>query len=143
MSKDSAARGERSAAPDRLARMTRRWTMRFENLKQQVAPRSVFLRRLALSVLIGLSLISVSLGLGMLGYHYLLDLSWIDSFTNAAMILSGMGPVDRAATWWAKFFTGAYALYSGLAVIAIAGVVFAPVVHRFLHYLHADPADRR
>ncbi|HEX7416705.1 MAG TPA: hypothetical protein VF315_01515, partial [Steroidobacteraceae bacterium] len=52
-----------------------------------------------------------------------------------------MGPLDRAATWWGKFFTGMYALYSGLAVIAIAAVIFAPVVHRFLHYLHADPGD--
>ena len=27
------------------------------------------------------------------------------------------------------------------AVLAIAGVIFAPVVHRFLHYLHADPDE--
>jgi hypothetical protein len=117
--------------------------MPYENLRQRVAPRSVFLRRLARSLLVGLALIGVSLGLGMVGYHFLLDLAWIDAFTNASMILAGMGPIDRADTWWGKFFTGAYALYSGLAVIAIAGVVFAPVVHRFLHYLHADPENRR
>jgi hypothetical protein len=118
-------------------------TVRYERLKQRLATRPIFLRRLALSVAIGVLLIAVSLGLGMLGYHYLLDVQWIDAFTNAAMILSGMGPIDRAATWWGKFFTGMYALYSGLAVIAIAGIIFAPVVHRFLHYLHADPGDTK
>lgn len=113
----------------------------FENYEphgQRLATRPVFLRRLGKSALVGLALIAASLAVGMLGYHYLLDLEWIDSFTNASMILAGMGPLEHAETWWGKFFTGMYALYSGLAVIAIAGVVFAPVVHRFLHYLHAD-----
>jgi hypothetical protein len=28
-------------------------------------------------------------------------------------------------------------------VLAIAGIIFAPAIHRFLHYLHADPDERR
>ena len=87
-------------------------------------------------------LVGLSLAIGMLGYRGLMSLSWIDAFVNAAMILSGMGPLAVPQTAGAKLFAGAYALYSGLAVIAIAGVTFAPVVHRFLHYLHADPDER-
>jgi hypothetical protein len=37
-----------------------------------------------------------------------------------------------------KLFAGLYALYCGLAVIAVAGVMLAPVVHRFLHKLHVE-----
>jgi len=116
--------------------------MRFEHRKEPVLPRSAFLRRLAGSVGIGIALIAVSLAIGMVGYRELLGLAWIDAFVNAAMILSGMGPLATPQTDAGKLFAGLYALFSGLAVIAIAGVVFAPVVHRFLHYLHADPDDR-
>ena len=38
--------------------------------------------------------IAASLGIGVLGYHFLEGLPWIDSLLNASMILGGMGPVD-------------------------------------------------
>jgi hypothetical protein len=116
--------------------------MRFEHRKEPVLPWPAFMRRLANSFGIGVGLIAISLGVGMVGYRELMALSWIDAFMNAAMILSGMGPLAAPQTVAAKLFAGTYALFSGLAVLAIAGVVFAPVVHRFLHYLHADPDGR-
>ena len=115
--------------------------MRFERRSDPLLPTRQFVRRLALSASIGLGLVVVSLAVGMVGYRRLLGLSWIDAFVNASMILSGMGPLADPSTRGAKLFAGFYALYSGLAVLAIAGVIFAPVVHRFLHYLHADPED--
>jgi hypothetical protein len=116
--------------------------MRFEHRRERVVPVSQFMWRLARSSGIGLALVAASLGVGMVGYRRLFELSWIDAFVNAAMILSGMGPLTAPANAPAKLFAGFYALYSGLAVLAIAGVMFAPVVHRFLHYLHADPDER-
>ena len=65
------------------------------------------------SALVGLSLVG-----GMAGYHYLENLPWIDSFLNASMILSGMGPVHTPVTYEGKLFAGLYALYSGLALVA-------------------------
>lgn len=73
-----------------------------------------------------------------LGYHFLGGLAWIDAFQNAAMILSGMGPVDPLKTDLAKLFAGVYALYSGLALVATAGLILAPIVHRFLHRFHLE-----
>jgi hypothetical protein len=35
-----------------------------------------------------------------------------------------------------KIFASLYALYSGLIVLVVAGLVFAPVFHRFLHHFH-------
>ena len=113
--------------------------MLFEHHREPLAPLSRFVRRLISSFAAGLGLIAVSLAIGMLGYRRLLALSWIDAFVNASMILSGMGPLAPPETFGAKIFAGVYALFSGLAVLAIAGIVFAPVVHRFLHVLHADP----
>lgn len=74
----------------------------------------------------------------MLGYHYLGGLAWIDAFLNAAMILSGMGPVDVLTAAPAKLFAGLYAIYSGLTLVATAGLVLAPIIHRFLHRFHLE-----
>jgi hypothetical protein len=115
----------------------------YEHLSQPLLRWPRFLRRLAMSAGIGALLIAISLMLGMAGYHWLVALSWIDAYENAAMILSGMGPIATPATWAGKFFAGTYALYSGIAVLATTAVVFAPIVHRFLHYLHADPDQKR
>jgi hypothetical protein len=109
-------------------------------MKPLASPRE-FVRRLAASALVGLGLIVVSLAVGMTGYHGYEGIPWIDAFLNASMILSGMGPILQPATTGGKLFAGFYALYSGLAVLVIAGVTFAPVVHRFLHRFHLEAED--
>jgi hypothetical protein len=111
---------------------------RYEHVSQPVARFPLFLRRQLRSIAIGLVFIVVALAGGMIGYHDLVGLSWVDSYENAAMILSGMGPLASPATVAGKIFAGSYALFSGIAVLAIAGVIAAPLVHRFLHRLHAD-----
>jgi len=78
----------------------------------------------------------------MLGYHYLGGLVWIDAFLDAAMILSGMGPLSALHTDAGKIFAGCYAIYCGIALIATTGVILAPVIHRALHKFHLeDSAD--
>lgn len=106
-----------------------------------LAPPQVFVRRLLASAVVGLALVIVSLAVGMAGYHGYEGLSWIDAFLNASMILSGMGPLLQPVTTGGKLFAGFYALYSGLAVLVIAGVIFGPVVHRFLHRFHIEAED--
>lgn len=113
----------------------------YERVSQPVAHWRRYLRRQLRSVAVGLVFIAVALYAGMLGYHYIVRLSWVDAYENAAMILSGMGPLVAPATVAGKVFAGSYALFSGIAVLAIAGVIAAPLVHRFLHRLHADDGD--
>jgi hypothetical protein len=110
----------------------------FEHRKEPLLPRRAFYRRLTRSVALSLAIVAASLGLGMTGYHWLEKLSWLDAYMNAAMILSGMGPVAPVQTSCGKLFAGSYALFSGLAFITSIGVVFAPVFHRFLHKFHLD-----
>lgn len=110
----------------------------YEHISEPLLPWPQFLRRLLRSTSIGLLIIAVSLIAGILGYHLIVNLSWVDSYENAAMILSGMGPVGTPLTTAGKIFAGSYALYSGIAVLVTAGVLFAPLVHRMLHRLHAD-----
>lgn len=113
----------------------------FEHRSERLLPWPQFLNRLLVSVGVGAGLILVSLFGGMAGYHYLEKLSWMDAFLNASMILSGMGPLALPQTTAGKLFAGTYALYSGFAVLIIAGLALAPVIHRVLHKMHVDEVD--
>ena len=81
---------------------------------------------------------AVSLFIGMVGYVAFERLSWLDAFLNAAMLLGGEGPIHSPVTREGKLFAGLYALYCGLVVLAAAGLLVAPVLHRVLHTLHWD-----
>ncbi len=115
---------------------------RFEHHNQPLIPLDKFLVRLANSGLLALGLIAISLIIGMAGYHALEGLSWLDAFLNAAMLLGGMGPVNPPATAGGKLFAGLYALYCGLVVILVAGIILAPVAHRILHRFHMDVPEQ-
>jgi hypothetical protein len=102
----------------------------------------MFLRRMLGHGLVALSLIFVSLAIGVLGYRFTEGLPWLDALLNASMILGGMGPVNELHTAGGKIFASAYALFSGMAFLATASVLVAPVAHRLLHSLHLEPAGR-
>ena len=113
----------------------------FEHHRDRLLPLGAFLVRLARFALVSSAIIGFSLGMGAAGYHAFGGLPWIDSVLNAAMILTGMGPVDRMITTEGKLFATFYALYSGLAFITTVAIVFAPILHRLLHSLHLDVED--
>src|SRR5476651_1065913 len=110
---------------------------RFKPLPSQ----QTYRRHLLTSGSVGLVLVVISLAIGMAGYAYFEDLGIIDAFINASMILSGMGPVLNPKSAGGRIFAGFYALYSGFAVLAIAAIMFAPVVRRFLHRFHLEAID--
>ena len=110
----------------------------YEQRRAPLLPRRAFYNRLARSAGLGLVIVVFALAIGMAGYHFLEKLGWLDAFVNAAMILSGMGPLAPIQTSAGKVFAGCYALFSGLAFITTLGVVFAPVFHRFLHRFHLE-----
>jgi hypothetical protein len=110
-----------------------------ESMHQPLLGRRLFVKRLLIAFASATLLIGLSMFAGMLGYHYLESMEWIDAFANAAMILSGMGPLGPLQTWGGKLFAGFYALYSGLALILATGILLAPVIHRMLHQFHLEP----
>lgn len=112
--------------------------MKLEHRKQKVVPLHRFVVRLLRYMLFALGLIIISLAIGIFGYHYICDLSWIDSLYMSAMILTGMGPVSEMTTTGGKLFSSFYALYSGVAFLSITAVFFAPLVHRVLHILQME-----
>src|ERR1041385_5591227 len=114
----------------------------YEHRTSPLLPRRKFFRRVAQSAVFAALIIGGSLVVGMAGYHCFEHLSWLDSFANASMILSGMGPLSPVQTSAGKIFAGCYALFSGVAFLTSIGVVFAPIAHRFLHKFHLEQAAR-
>ena len=114
----------------------------YEHHAEPLASPQVFVRRLAVNGLLALLLLLFSLGIGMLGYHFLERLSWIDALLNASMILGGMGPVNALQTDAGKIFASFYAIYSGVILLASVGILVTPIFHRFLHYFHLADEER-
>jgi hypothetical protein len=110
----------------------------YEHRNQSLLPRPAFLLRLTTHVGIALGVIFGSLGLGVLGYHFLGGFAWIDALVNASMLLGGMGPVDALHTTAGKLFASFYALYSGMVFLVAVGIIFAPIFHRILHHFHLE-----
>ena len=81
-------------------------------------------------------LLGGSLGIGILGFHYLSHLAWIDALLNSAMLLGGMGPIGEMGPTAGKLFASAFAIYSGLLFIAASAILLTPVFHRMVHKLH-------
>ncbi len=116
--------------------------MKLEHRKQKVVPLMPhFLLRMVRYNFFCLLLIGISVFIGTAGYYYLGQLSWLDSFYMASMILTGMGPVSEMKTDAAKLFSAFYALYSGVAFLSITAVFFAPIIHRVLHILQVDSEE--
>lgn len=113
----------------------------YESKRAPLLSRGAFAVRLVRHALIATALIVVSLAIGTVGYHWIAALAWIDAFENAAMILTGMGPVSPMPTNAAKLFAAGYALFSGTAFLTGVGVMVAPLAHRLLHRFHLEDAD--
>jgi Trk-type K+ transport system membrane component len=116
------------------------WSM-FERRHEELAPVPVFLKRIIVSMLIALGVILIALLIGIAGYHFLAGFNFVDSLLEASMILGGMGPVNELPNDAAKVFASIYALFSGLILIALMGIILAPVAHRVMHKFHVDEKD--
>ena len=114
----------------------------YEHYKQPVLPFPAFVKRLVRHIGIAISILAVSLGIGVIGYHTLGGLGWVDSLLNASMILGGMGPVNALTSNSAKIFASLYALFAGMIFLVAAGVLIAPVAHRQLHRFHLNTSSK-
>jgi hypothetical protein len=107
-------------------------------MHKRLPPKRVFVFRLLRNLAYVSGMIAGSLALGAAGYHTFAGLPWLDATLNAAMILTGMGPIDPLKTPAAKVFGIAYALFSGVAFLTMVAMLLAPAAHRLLHRLHLE-----
>jgi len=110
----------------------------YEHKSQPLLSPRLFLKRVSIHFFVGICIIAIFLLLGVVGYHYSAGIPWIDSFHNASMILSGMGPVVEIKSVGGKWFSSIYALVSGVVFITNIGIILAPAIHRLLHRVHLE-----
>ena len=118
----------------------RLWVL--ENRRRRLISRRRFAQRMGFAIGLSGVLMLCGLAIGMLGYAHFENLSWTDAYLNAAMILSGMGPVHDIKTEAGKIFAGSYAIFSGFIIIIATGVILAPVFHRVLHRFHMEESGK-
>tara|TARA_R110002167_G_scaffold167170_12_gene364340 strand:- start:994 stop:1347 length:354 start_codon:yes stop_codon:yes gene_type:complete len=110
---------------------------------KNILPPKEFAKRVFKFAVFSICIIVLSLGIGVLGYHFIGGLKWVDSIYNASMILTGMGPVDDLTTDSAKLFASVYALFSGVIFLSTVAIFFAPFAHRLMHLLRIGPIDNQ
>lgn len=110
----------------------------YEHRKQPLIPLGKFYQRVFNNVMIACGILVICLLIGVAGYHYTADIPWLDALHNASMILSGMGPVVEIKTVSGKWFSSAYALFSGVVFITNIGIILAPAIHRLFHRLNLE-----
>ena len=112
--------------------------IKLEHRTEPLAPWPQFFHRMTRSGTVGATIVLFALAIGVLGYHWLGGLHWLDALVNASMILGGMGPVDPITTVSGKVFESVYALFSGVAFLTSVGIFLAPALHRLIHRLHLE-----
>lgn len=110
----------------------------YERRSQPVISRSRWYMRMLRSLRMAVVVIGVSLLAGIIGYHFLGGLSWVDSLLEASMILGGEGPIAPMQNNAVKVFASFYALFSGFVLLAAAGIILAPALHRLMHHFHQE-----
>lgn len=110
----------------------------FEHRRQKLISRARFARRMMRAISLWLALTLCGLIIGVAGYSFFEGMPLIDAYVNAAMILSGMGPIGELKTMGGKVFAGSYAILSGLIIVIATSFVLAPVFHRVLHRFHVE-----
>ena len=108
----------------------------FEDAHRPLLSRQRFAARMAVSVLAAVFVNGVALGVGAIGYHSLEGLDWLDAILNAALVITGNGPVHPPHTPGGELFTVFYALPGVILFATVIGVILTPVFHRVFHGFH-------
>jgi hypothetical protein len=118
--------------------------MLWEHHSEPLAPGHVFAGRMARQILLVAGMVGTALAIGIVGYMIVSkgteNLTFIDSFLEASMLLSGAGPLytERTSSNALKIFSSLYSLFGALIVISSVGILASPIVHRVLHRLHLE-----
>jgi len=118
--------------------VARRGPLAYEHRDEALLPPAKFAWRLLRAFGFWFALTLGGLVIGMAGYMATEGMSMLDAYLNAAMILSGMGPVGEVKTAAGKAFAGTYAILAGLFIVIASGFALAPLLHRLMHAFHAD-----
>lgn len=88
-----------------------------------------FLHHFLRNLILGFALLLIILLVGMLGYRHIEKSTWVDSYANAAMIVSGVGTLNNPQTVEGKLFVATYSIIGGASFLLTIAIVFSPIFH--------------
>ncbi len=118
--------------------MSRKFFTIFEHHRQPLATGKVFMKRVFKCAGLAACLLFISIFIGAAIYRYVEGQSWLEGALNAIMIMTGLGLVDTLRTDAAKLFTCFYAVITAIVFYVVLAIIFAPLIHRFLHIFHLE-----
>ncbi|MCL7998996.1 hypothetical protein M8994_12135 [Brucella sp. 21LCYQ03] len=80
----------------------------------------------------------ISVAFGAIGFIIFEGLGLEDAILHSTFILSGFGLISVPASTAGRMFAGIYGLYANIFFLAGFSIMFAPIIHRILHKMHAD-----
>jgi len=113
----------------------------FEGPHRPLQSRRLFAIRMTGFLIVAVCVDSIGLAVGAVGYHFLENLQWLDATLNAALVMTGNGPVDPPHTEAGKLFSIFFAMLGVILFAAVIGVLLTPVFHRMLHAFHSRRAE--
>jgi hypothetical protein len=113
----------------------------FERRSEPLLPFDRFLGRLMWSLVIAAVIDALALVIGAIGFRSLEGLPWADAYLNAALVVTGNGPIAHMGSTSGKVFLLVYALAGVVVFGAVIACVAAPLLHRVLHAFHLDVSD--
>ncbi|WP_273727754.1 hypothetical protein [Brucella gallinifaecis] len=97
-----------------------------------------FVARMIKHALYVILIMLISVAFGAIGFIIFEGLGLEDAVLHSTFILSGFGLISVPASTSGKMFAGIYGLYANIFFLAGFSIMFAPIIHRILHKMHAD-----
>jgi hypothetical protein len=111
--------------------------LKYEHHSDPLLPPAQWLARILNSAWLAFMIVAVVFMAGVMGYHYIANLAWVDAILETSMILGGMGAIAPMPNDAAKLFASAFAMLSGLVIVTTTGIILSPFLHRLMHHFHA------
>ncbi len=108
----------------------------FERPHEPLLAKSRFALRVAKFLAAAALIDLAAVALGAVGYRSLEGVSWLDAVVDAAMVMTGNGPINHLRTAAGKLFAVFDALAGQAVYVLVIAMFLAPVVHRLLHSFH-------
>lgn len=122
--------------------MSRRAFGVFEHHLDPVISPARFMQRMIKCGLFSASLLVGTISLGTMVYHWTEGQDWLEAALNAVLIMTGLGLEDNLHSVAAKLFTCFYAPLTAVVFYMILAIIFAPLIHRFLHEFHLESGSK-
>ncbi|UZE95502.1 hypothetical protein [Alkalimarinus alittae] len=110
----------------------------YESKSKRLASRKAFRRRMFFHILSAITLVILTLAIGVGGHVYFDDMAPGSALIASITLTSGLGLSILPETTSGQLFTSLYGIFSGYVYIVTSSIVIAPILHRVLHKFHLD-----